>query len=185
MSYIHIWRRHGGCHLYGLIHFLEEWPLNTKVGSRKRRFPYPYVSAISSWRVKFSQCNILKYRHVRGCNQKFPDWVDNEIHAYNNKHSLRSNAKVYGGKKLPKLTHKIAIQLRVVAESCTICNSRSKWRVRKLLDTPSYILRTAREVMLPQPLRFVNSLIAIGGCIQKFPDWPPGARTANGTALCH
>jgi hypothetical protein len=24
----------------------------------------------------------------------------------------------------------------------------------------------------------------IWGCIQKFPDWPPGARTANGTALC-
>jgi ribosomal protein S16 len=23
------------------------------------------------------------------------------------------------------------------------------------------------------------------GCIHKFPDWPPGARTANGTALCH
>jgi hypothetical protein len=22
-------------------------------------------------------------------------------------------------------------------------------------------------------------------CIQNFPDWPPGARTANGTALCH
>jgi hypothetical protein len=25
----------------------------------------------------------------------------------------------------------------------------------------------------------------IRGCIQKFPDWTPGARTANGTALCH
>jgi len=25
----------------------------------------------------------------------------------------------------------------------------------------------------------------IRGCIQKFPDWPRGARTANGTALCH
>jgi len=23
------------------------------------------------------------------------------------------------------------------------------------------------------------------GCIQKFADWPPGTRTANGTALCH
>jgi hypothetical protein len=23
------------------------------------------------------------------------------------------------------------------------------------------------------------------GCIQKFPDWPLGVRTANGTALCH
>jgi hypothetical protein len=22
-------------------------------------------------------------------------------------------------------------------------------------------------------------------CIQKFPDWPPGARTVNATALCH
>jgi hypothetical protein len=27
--------------------------------------------------------------------------------------------------------------------------------------------------------------IAIRGCIQKFSDWPPGARTANGTVLCH
>jgi hypothetical protein len=25
----------------------------------------------------------------------------------------------------------------------------------------------------------------IRGCILKFPDWPPGARTANGTTLCH
>jgi hypothetical protein len=25
----------------------------------------------------------------------------------------------------------------------------------------------------------------IQGCIQKFPDWLPGARTANGMALCH
>jgi hypothetical protein len=25
----------------------------------------------------------------------------------------------------------------------------------------------------------------IRGYIQKFPDWPPGARTANVTALCH
>jgi hypothetical protein len=25
----------------------------------------------------------------------------------------------------------------------------------------------------------------IRGCIQKFPDWLPGARTTNGTALCH
>jgi hypothetical protein len=35
---------------------------------------------------------------IRGCNQKFPDWVDNEIYAYNNKHSLRSNTKSYGDK---------------------------------------------------------------------------------------
>jgi hypothetical protein len=32
-----------------------------------------------------------------GCIQKFPEWIDNEINN-NNKHSLRSNTKGYGGK---------------------------------------------------------------------------------------
>jgi hypothetical protein len=34
---------------------------------------------------------------IGGCIQKFPDWADNEINN-NNKHSLRSNTKGYGGK---------------------------------------------------------------------------------------
>jgi hypothetical protein len=41
--------------------------------------------------------------------------------------------------KLTRLTHTIAIQVHLVAESCTICSSRSKRPVRKLLDTPSYM----------------------------------------------
>jgi len=40
--------------------------------------------------------------------------------------------------KLTRLTHKIAIQLQLVAESFTTCSSRSRRPVRKLLDTPSY-----------------------------------------------
>jgi hypothetical protein len=40
--------------------------------------------------------------------------------------------------KLTRLTHKIAIQLHLVAESCTICSSRSRRLVRKLMDTQSY-----------------------------------------------
>jgi hypothetical protein len=40
--------------------------------------------------------------------------------------------------KLTRLAHKIAIQLHLVAESCTICSSRSRRQVRKLLDTPSH-----------------------------------------------
>jgi hypothetical protein len=39
--------------------------------------------------------------------------------------------------KLTRLTHKSAIQLNMVAESCTICSSRSRRPVRKLLVTPS------------------------------------------------
>jgi hypothetical protein len=41
--------------------------------------------------------------------------------------------------KLNRLTHKIAIQLHLVAETCTIYRSRSKRPVRELLDTPSKI----------------------------------------------
>jgi hypothetical protein len=40
----------------------------------------------------------LSFVFIWGSNQKFPDWVDNEMYAYNNKHSLRSNTKGYGGK---------------------------------------------------------------------------------------
>jgi hypothetical protein len=38
--------------------------------------------------------------------------------------------------KLTRLTHQIAIQLHLVAESCNICSSRSRRPVRELLDTP-------------------------------------------------
>jgi hypothetical protein len=42
--------------------------------------------------------------------------------------------------KLTRMTHKIAIQLHLVAQSCTSCSSCSRRPVRKLLDTPSYVL---------------------------------------------
>jgi hypothetical protein len=40
--------------------------------------------------------------------------------------------------KFTRLTHKITIRLRVIAESCTICSSHASRPVRKLLDTPLY-----------------------------------------------
>jgi len=42
--------------------------------------------------------------------------------------------------KLTRLTDKIAIQLHLLAESGTICCSRSRRPVRKLLDKSSYVL---------------------------------------------
>jgi hypothetical protein len=35
-----------------------------------------------------------------------------------------------------------------------------------------------------QILSYKYNIADILGCIQKLPDWPPEARTANGTALC-
>jgi hypothetical protein len=40
---------------------------------------------------------LIRPAYIRGCIQKFPDWVDNERNN-NNKHSLKSNTKSYGGK---------------------------------------------------------------------------------------
>jgi hypothetical protein len=40
--------------------------------------------------------------------------------------------------KLTRLTHKVAIQPHLVAGSCKICSSRSRWPGRRLSDTPSY-----------------------------------------------
>jgi len=82
----------------------------------------------------------LNNNHIlnRGCTQKFPDSVDNETYAYNNKHSVKKEHKVMAA-KLTRLTHKIAILLHLEAESCTICSSCSRWPLQKLLDTLLYI----------------------------------------------
>jgi hypothetical protein len=41
--------------------------------------------------------------------------------------------------ELTRVTHKIAIQQHLVAESCIIRSFRSRRPFRKILDTPSYI----------------------------------------------
>jgi hypothetical protein len=49
--------------------------------------------------------------------------------------------------------------------------------------SPVYRLEDATKYLFPFLLHM--AWISLRGCIQKFPDWPPGARTGNGTALCH
>jgi hypothetical protein len=56
--------------------------------------------------------------------------------------------------KLTRLTHKIAIQLHLVAESFTVCSCRSRRPARKLLDTSSYI-RSPRRY-LSGSCNFIN-----------------------------
>jgi len=61
----------------------------------------------------------------------------NEIN--NTKHRWEATRRVMAP-KLSRLTHKIAIQLHSMAERCTLCSSRSRRPVRKLLVTPLYSL---------------------------------------------
>jgi hypothetical protein len=49
--------------------------------------------------------------------------------------------------KLTILTHKIAIQLHLVAERCTICSFCSRQPVWKFLDSPSYVLQRNQSVI--------------------------------------
>jgi hypothetical protein len=49
--------------------------------------------------------------------------------------------------KLTRLAHRIAIQLHLVAESCTICSSRSRRPVRKLLDNPRTAIQPLKMLL--------------------------------------
>jgi hypothetical protein len=61
------------------------------------------------------------------------------LNAHNSRRWLRSNQRVMVA-KLTRLTHRIAIQLHQVAESCTICTFHSRWLVWKLWIHPHMCL---------------------------------------------
>jgi len=58
-------------------------------------------------------------------------------------------------------------------------------------DRWQIFVMTVMFLWLPLTVNFVtlicsdNALYHVRVCIQKFPDWPPGTRTANGTVLWH
>jgi hypothetical protein len=63
------------------------------------------------------------------------------------------------------LTHNIAIQLHLVAKSCTICSSRSRRPVRKLLDTHSCFEQRNTKYELQWPWSRPTLNEGIGNCI--------------------
>jgi hypothetical protein len=71
---------------------------------------------------------------VRGYIQKFSDWV---YKGTTTNTRWEATQRIMAA-KLPRMTHRMMIQLHLVAESYTICSSRSRRPVRKLLDFPSY-----------------------------------------------
>jgi hypothetical protein len=54
-----------------------------------------------------------------------------------------------------------------------------------VLDISSFSLRSTFDLVTFFDLSFNGMKLHIRECIQKFPDWQLGARTANDTALCH
>jgi hypothetical protein len=107
-----------------------------------------------------------KERRRRGCIQKFPDWVDNEITLTTLNTRCEATQRVMAA-KLTRLTHKIAIQLHLIAERCTICSSRSKRPVRKLLDTPSYMPQVLSGFALP-PVRITRKQLTLNCSVFVF-----------------
>jgi hypothetical protein len=109
-------------------------------GGRPYTLFCPLCSVSFEQKILLSSSNAT-WNYIRGCNQKFPDWVDNEITTTTTTTTTNSRWEAIQrvmAAKLTSLTHKIATQLPLVVESCTICSSRSRRPVRKLLDTPSY-----------------------------------------------
>jgi hypothetical protein len=75
------------------------------------------------------------------------------------------------------------IQFRLLVKND--CRSSSDEAVKILLPfVTTYLRDTGFSAFTVMKTKY-RSWFIIRGCIQKFQDWPPGARTANGTALCH
>jgi hypothetical protein len=122
---------------------------------------------------------------LQGCIQKFPDWVDNEIYAYNTSWEATQRGMET---KITRLIHKIAIQLHLVAESCTICSSRSRRQVRKLLVTASYVPALTPRLQLSEvALQFAENITFFAICricmhvISKKAGWTP---RVSGDVVC-
>jgi hypothetical protein len=77
---------------------------------------------------------IEEYENIRGCIQKFPDWVITKCTLTTMNTRWEAIKRVMAA-KFTRLTDRIAIQLHLVAESRTICSFRSRRPVRKLLVT--------------------------------------------------
>jgi hypothetical protein len=73
--------------------------------------------------------------------------------------------------KLTRLIHKITIQVHLVVESYTICSSRSRRPVRKLLDTPSYA--TSRKLVLTQMVKIFVVFVELKRFITGNPKLDP------------
>jgi hypothetical protein len=111
-------------------------------------------------------CQNFYSRPVRGCIQKFPDWVYNEITTINTR--WEATQRVMAA-KLTRLSQKNSDTTYLVAESCTICSSRSRQPVRKLLDTPSY--RRREQLTEPQAKREEMTMWQIRNSMEPSPSW--------------
>jgi hypothetical protein len=96
-----------------------------------------------------------------GYIQRFPDWVVTKYMLIFSITHWEATQRVMAA-KLTTLTHKIVIQLQLVAESCTICSSRSRRPVRKLLDIISY----AAHVPICQWISLALFLYSAFTCVQ-------------------
>jgi hypothetical protein len=118
---------------YGLFLKKKSYLLYTSVTSRSRIGPF----------LLHARDRHRKYAAYDGVSKSFRI---ESITKYTPTRDTRWEAKQrVMAAKLTKLTHKIAIQLHLLAESCTICSSRSRQPVRKLSDTPSYIQASWRN----------------------------------------
>jgi hypothetical protein len=67
-------------------------------------------------------------------------------------------------------------RIKILQSSCGTSIASSDFRF--------IMIQQPRDLALDSVSKCCNNFL-LRGCIQKSPDWPPGARTANGPAPCH
>jgi hypothetical protein len=107
--------------------------------------------------------------NIRGCIQKFPDWVITKYTFTTINTCWEATQRVMAA-KLTRLTHKIVIHLHLVAESCTICSSCSRqpvWKLGYTLTPDPHCLVHKRNCSLLHTwvLRVITTKQSICACV--------------------
>jgi hypothetical protein len=124
--------------------------------------------------------NISERYEIRRCIQKFPDWVITKYMLTTINSHWETTQRVKTA-KLTRLTHKIAVQLHLVAESCTICSSHSRWLVWKLflwtlrsINSMTSLSKTF-ATSFPRSRNHTGFYMAVAPCILFF-HWAPSVQ---------
>jgi hypothetical protein len=163
--------------------------------------------------IRFTPWKALSYLLPLSCKLMDMSSIQNSLHAHSGQMSWVGEKRLLMTVRMLNLPVVVRIVFRVFKPKSVIWEVASEAstgrlaqhidRYKSKLNQFRYYNALCRRIMAYRTLhrrRVKITLVAhtsqatpnidlcrtrIRGCIQKFPDWPPGPRTANGRALCH
>jgi hypothetical protein len=116
------------------------------------------------------------HKHGPGRNSSISHWCEREREWERSKCVSSVNTA-------PAMGCSLLLDIYIIQQYRALCCDQ-RWRESQIFPGIIMDYQTTRAVTVSHTLDVFHKA-SLRGCIQTFPDWLPGARTANGTALCY